>query len=123
PVLFSELGYTARANSTLRPWASTGVSVFDGPEGDRLMVWEDQPTDLTERALAVRALREVHEELGGGLLAGILYWKLSTQPSHREVEPFVVVLGEEPEDPLLAELRRFLPDHVRGDLANGRTEK
>ncbi len=107
PVLFTELGYTARANSTLQPWAATGVSVLPAPEGDRLVVWEDQPSDLTERALAVRALREAHEELGGDLLAGVLYWKLSTVPAHREVEPFALILGGTPEDPLLAELRRL----------------
>jgi hypothetical protein len=109
PVLFTELGYTARTNSTLQPWASTGVSVLPAPEGDQLVVWEDQPADPTERTLAVRALREVHGELGDDLLAGILYWKLSTVPSHRDVEPFVVVLGEQPEDPLLTELRRLRP--------------
>ncbi len=107
PVLFSELGYTARTDSTIQPWAATGVSVVAAPEGERLMVWEDQPPDSTERALAVRALRLAHDELGGDLLAGVLYWKLSTQPSHRDIEPFAVVLGTAPEDPLLAELREL----------------
>ncbi len=107
-VLFSELGYTARANSTLEPWAATGVSVARAPEGERLVVWEEQPADARERALAVRALRAAHREAGDDLLAGILYWKLSTVPSHRDVEPFVLVLGEAPADPLLAELQRFV---------------
>lgn len=108
PVLFTELGYTARADSTIQPWAATGVSVMPAPEGDRLVVWEDEPPDLEERALAVRALREAHEEAGGDLLAGLLYWKLSTVPSHRDIEPFALLLDGEPEDPMLAELRRFV---------------
>ena len=41
-------------------------------------------------------------------LAGLLYWKLSTIPAHREVEPFVLVLEEgDGADPMLEELARF----------------
>ncbi len=77
-------------------------------QGQRLVVWEDEPADPQERALAVRALYDAHRAQGGDLLAGILYWKLSTLPGHREVEPFVLVLGPEaPDDPLLAEMERF----------------
>lgn len=107
-VFFTELGYVRRRNSTIEPWAATGFSVLPTADGDlELLVWEDQPEDPLERALAVRALYDAHLELGGEMLAGILYWKLSTLPSHAEVEPFVLVLGAEEADPLLAELRRF----------------
>jgi hypothetical protein len=107
-VLFSELGYVERENSTIEPWASTGFSVLPSIDGPRLVVWEDQPPDEAERALAIRGLFNAHMALGDELLTGILYWKLSTIPAHREVEPFVLVIGADgPEDPMLGELRRF----------------
>ncbi|TNF82752.1 MAG: hypothetical protein EP299_01410 [Acidobacteria bacterium] len=107
-VLLSELGYVERANSTIEPWASNGFSVLPSSDGPQLVVWEDQPPDKTERALAIGALFNANKALGGELLGGILYWKLSTNPDHREVEPFVLVIGGKgPEDPMLGELRRF----------------
>ncbi|NHZ73622.1 MAG: hypothetical protein GWP16_04040, partial [Nitrospirae bacterium] len=107
-VLFTELGYTRRANSTIEPWASHGFSVLPSPEGSRLMIWEEQPDDPTERAQAVRGLYEANLAMGGDFLAGILYWKLSTEPAHLEVEPFVLIIGERAgNDPLLGELERF----------------
>jgi hypothetical protein len=110
-VLFSELGYVERANSTIEPWASTGFSVLPSSDGPRLVVWEDQPPDKIERALAIRGLFNANTALGGELLNGILYWKLSTIPAHREVEPFVLVIGGDgPADPMLGELRRFTTD-------------
>jgi hypothetical protein len=107
-VLFTELGYTRRANSTVEPWAAHGFSVLPSPSGTKLMIWEEQPDDPLERAEAVRGLYEANLELGGDFLAGILYWKLSTEPAHSEVEPFVLIIGDRAdEDPLLAELQRF----------------
>ena len=107
-VLFTELGYTRRANSTIEPWAAHGFSVLPSPSGTKLMIWEEQPDDPLERAEAVRGLYEANLALGGDFLAGILYWKLSTEPAHSEVEPFVLIIGDRAdEDPLLAELQRF----------------
>ena len=107
-VLFTELGYVQRANSTVEPWAATGFSVLPSEEGTRLMIWQDQPVDREERAAAVAGLYEANYSLGGDLLAGILYWKLSTEPAHEEVEPFVLVIGDRaPHDPLLEQLQRF----------------
>ncbi len=107
-VLFTELGYVRRANCTIEPWASSGFSVLPSEEGTRLMIWEDQPTDRRERAAAVAGLYKANLSLGGELLAGILYWKLSTEPAHEEVEPFVLIIGDRaPDDPLLEELQRF----------------
>lgn len=103
--LFTELGYTRRAHSTIEPWASHGFAVLPSSQGERLVVWEEQAVDLDERALAVRGLYRAHARAGGDLLAGLLYWKLSTEPAHAEVEPFVLVLGSG--DPLATELRRF----------------
>jgi hypothetical protein len=103
--LLTELGYVRRANSTIEPWASHGFSVLPSPGGERMIVWEEQPVDLRERALAVRGLYRANLELGGDLLAGLLYWKLSTEPAHVDVEPFVMILGAG--DPLESELAAF----------------
>lgn len=120
-VLFTEIGYVARANATLRPWAGEGLAVLPSGAGERLFDWRTEPVDTTERALAVRALRRVHEEMDGELLAGLLYWKLTTLPSHREVEPFVVILEEgDGADPMLAELAKFTDrekNHLRRQLS------
>lgn len=106
PILFTELGYVYRRNSTIEPWAATGFSVLPSATGERLVVWEEEPVDLAERALAVRALHRANREVGEPL-AGILYWKLSTQPYHFDDEPFVLILHEDAHDPLLAELQGF----------------
>ncbi len=116
PVIFTELGYTYRAQSTLEPWAHTGFSLIrKGPDTweRELVVWEDQPVDRYERALAVRALFETHRELEDPFLRGLLYWKLSTVPGHEEVESFVLLLGRD--DPLEAELRSFAELHAGGE--------
>ena len=119
-VLFTEIGYVARANSTLRPWGGDGLAVMRSGDGERLFDWRSEPVDTAERAAAMAALHRVHEEMGGEILAGLLYWKLSTIPSHREVEPFVVVLDDGPDaDPMLAELARFTDrgqEHLRRRL-------
>jgi len=106
PVLFTEIGYTRKADVTLAPWAGMGMTLVESESGeDRLVVWSRQPEEPRERALAMRALREV--AVGGGTqLRGLLYWKLSTEPAHLEVEPFVYILGST-DDPLGDELRRF----------------
>ena len=86
-----------------------------GGKPHRLIVWDDEPLDFTERAAAIRALYEanqvIEKELGRKereLLAGLLYWKLSTQPSHHDIEPFVHILGAHSEDPLSREWGRFI---------------
>ena len=107
-VLFSELGYVSRANSTIQPWAAHGFAVLPSADGPKLMIWEDQPEDPQERADAVEGLYRADREFGGTMLAGLLYWKLSTDPAHREVEPFVLVIGDRAEpDPLLPVMRKF----------------
>jgi hypothetical protein len=108
PVLFTEIGYTTRAGSTIEPWAGDGFGLVGDDEKKDLVVWEDQPYAPRERALAMRALREASRESNPRLLAGLLYWKLSTQPEHRDIEPFLLLLGGQPQDPLLAELRAFV---------------
>lgn len=107
-VLFTEIGYTRRGDATLAPWSGFGFALLgEGTDRERLLVWDRQPSALEERALALRALHAEHVERGGELLAGLLYWKLTTEPSHLEIEPFVHLLGS-PDDPMGDELRRFL---------------
>jgi len=163
PVVFTELGYTDRANSTLEPWAADGFSLVPvapldealaearirrraqearwrailaaeerpaeeslpplpaPPERpEELVIWQDQPERPRERALAVRALHQVAEELQEELqegrpeetpqpfLRGLLYWKLSSHPWHHDDEPFVLLIDEATDDPLLPELQRFV---------------
>ncbi len=108
PVIFTEMGYTFRTNSTIQPWADTGFSVVAAEAGEELIVWQDQPEELAERALAARALYDAHQEMPEPFLRGILYWKLSTLAEHREIEPFVMIIGGSTADPLAAELRRFV---------------
>ncbi len=113
PVLFTEIGYVHRQNSTIEPWAANGFSVLPTEDGTTLVAWEEQPKDLQERALAMRALFEANQALEveseRELLTGLLYWKLSSVPSHEEVEPFVLLIGDQvPVDPLLSEMHRFL---------------
>lgn len=111
PVIFTEMGYTFRARSTLHPWADEGFSLIPGPGGaEQVVVWRDQPERFEERAWAVRALWQAHSELEKPLLQGILYWKLSSHDYHFKDESFVVHVGEGSDDPILPELRRFLDD-------------
>lgn len=110
-VLFTELGYVARADSTMRPWAADGFAVLPAPEGDRLVAWRDRPVDREERAAAVRALYDAQLAVDPDLLAGLLWWKLTTDPAHEAVEPFALVIGPDaPPDPLRPALRRFAVD-------------
>ncbi len=101
PVVFTELGYTRRRGGTLEPWAGDGFGVVGEESDAEMLVWRNRPSDQRERALAVRALREAAAEYPD-LLRGVLYWKLSTQPEHQEIEPFVLILGTG--DPLEDEL-------------------
>ncbi len=109
PVVFTEIGLTYRANSTIETWADQGFAMVrrsrDAAHDDtELIVWRSQPEDLTERALAVQALADVSHRLAFPL-RGLLYWKLSSRDYHREVESFVALIGQDEEDPILPALR------------------
>ena len=118
PVIFTEMGFTYRAKSTLRPWAHEGFALIpqattlkDGSAGEArevAVVWADQPQRLEERAWAVRALWQAHAELEKPILKGILYWKLSSHDYHRDDEAFMVHIGPGSSDPVLPELKRFV---------------
>ncbi len=107
PVVFTEIGYTFRRYSTVEPWNHDGFTVVGWKGHDRkLVVWGEQPIDRRERELAFRALLRVHDEQPSRL-RGLLYWKLSTDPAHEEIEPFVLHVGETSDDPTLAVLAGF----------------
>lgn len=110
PVVFTELGYTTWDGATVEPWAGAGFGVVGEEDDPRMLLWPKRPRASLERALAVRALEQAARSRGGDLLRGLLYWKLSTLPEHREIEPFVLVLGSD--DPLLPELLRFRQQSV-----------
>lgn len=107
PVIFTELGYTFRKKCSVEPWSSYGFSVIGNPPLDELVIWQDQPIDYSERAQAVKALYAASSKMGPGQFQGILYWKLTSVKSHIDIEPFVLYLGPESNDPLKAALRRF----------------
>ncbi len=107
PVIFTELGYTHKQHSTVEPWAYAGFSVLKRPRKE-LVLWSHLPPDRTERRLSVEALREAWAARGRDVLAGLLYWKLSTVAEHEAVEPFVLHVGRDSDDPLQRELARFL---------------
>jgi hypothetical protein len=111
PVLFTELGYTNRADSTIEPWSSRGFSLVGDWDNPQLMVWDEGERSSEERALAVRALRRAAARIDRGLLRGLLWWKLSTVAAHEAIEPFVLLIGEDaPPDPLQSELGAFLQE-------------
>jgi hypothetical protein len=107
PVLFTELGYTRFQDMSVAPWAGDGFTLLEREAGDRLVVWPEQPLRPRERALAIDALRRVEHARSSPLLAGLLWWKLTTVPSHVEIEPFVLLLGSgDPLEDALRQLRR-----------------
>ena len=104
-ILFTEMGYTFRRNSTLHPWASGGFSLVGSPPHARLVLWDEEPTVPEERAAAVRSLGRVLRGLKTDVLAGVLYWKLSTLPEHAMIEPFVTIVATPPVDPMQSALQ------------------
>lgn len=112
PVMFTEMGFTTRRNSTIETWADTGFAhvrrARDADAGDtRLVIWREQPVDLSERAIAVAALERVRREANFPL-TGILWWKLSSHAYHQPHEAFLLLLDPAFPDPVLPILRRFV---------------
>jgi len=105
-VIFTELGYTHRKNSTVEPWNSRGFSLIENPVSRDLLIWEDQPANYEERALAIKTLNETNMKFDN-MLKGLLYWKFSSFKSHTEIEPFLIYIGKDSKDPSLKELKRF----------------
>ncbi len=107
PVLLTELGYTSRRNSTVEPWTKSGFSVIGEGEASRMIVWDEEPVDRNERVVAVNALYDAVRK-GGYDLKGILYWKLTTDERHLDIEPFALHIATEATDPLQDALLRFV---------------
>lgn len=112
-VLFTELGYTRFRDMSVAPWAGDGFTLLEHETGDRMVVWREQPLRPNERALAIAALARVEAKRAKRLLAGALWWKLTTVPSHVEIEPFVLLLGSgDPLEAALVELAATRPAAV-----------
>lgn len=90
-VLFTELGYTFKKNATRLPWSSSGLEVLDERE---VFDVNKEPVSFSEREVAIRALAEV-ASAAPPKLCGVLYWKASTIRSHRDIEPFVLILNDD----------------------------
>ena len=108
PVIFTELGYTRWEQNTLAPWSYSGFSLVGKPGRQDVILWTLQPTNDRERVMAVEALYKTIKAKYPDLLQGILYWKISTQPNHQSLEPFVLILNDSPLDPLQKTLKKFL---------------
>lgn len=106
-VLFTELGYSYRKHCSIEPWTGYGFSVLGKNGSEELLIWQEQPVAFEERANAVRALHQAQETVNPDLMAGILYWKMSTDPWHEEIEPFVLTLQKSQRDPLQDALAAF----------------
>ena len=108
PVIFTEIGYTFRRYSTVEPWNHGGFTVVGWKGHDRkLVVWNEQPIDRGERAVALQALLTASREKPD-LLRGLLYWKLSSDAGHEAIEPFVLHVGDDSSDPSIPVLGRFV---------------
>jgi len=100
PVMFFELGWTRKAASTVRPFSYQRVEVLEtvptggiGAEPVLTCVhWATAPEDPFERVRAMEALERVVKQGAFPTLKGFTLWKLTTNPRHRNVEPFAVVI-------------------------------
>lgn len=105
PVVFTEIGYTSRRSATVQPWAGDGFWVRLESGAPELFVWRDEPVAPDERVEAVRSLARTLAARPNPPLGGLLWWKLSTVPGHRDIEPFVAILGDGRDDALFEALR------------------
>ncbi|MEM9399927.1 MAG: hypothetical protein AAF984_06930 [Verrucomicrobiota bacterium] len=107
PVIFTELGYTSRENTTVEPWSYTGKSVVEINETFQLVDWKNQSVSYVERHKALLALKEVAMLPENEFFRGLLYWKLSSIPEHDQIEPYVIYVGRDTVDPAMRCLRDF----------------
>jgi len=134
PVVIFELGWTRKAGSTVRPFSYQRVEVLEtvpveatGSPSLTCVHWATQPEDPFERVEALRALDRVVQQGGFPTLRGFMLWKLSTEPAHRALEPFVVVLpgaparpDEDEADGLFLEVAARLARRLRDSAGEGR---
>lgn len=92
PVVLHELGWSRKLGSTVRPYAYSGVEPVELSDGLTCIDWHTQPDAPLERERALDALLH-HVEAGRfASLRGVSFWKLTTEPVHRAVEAFAVLL-------------------------------
>lgn len=106
PMIFTELGYINRKNTTIEPWTGFGFSIVGSRQNERLIVWDREEADWEERKFAIDALYKVVKEKQINL-EGILYWKLTTHDYHLPYEPFALHLTPEAKDSLQTSLGMF----------------
>lgn len=94
PLMMLELGWTRSAGATVRPYSYDHVEVLETSGSDELTCvhWNSQPADAGERVDAMRALGDAVEAGAFPRLRGFTLWKMTTNPEHRAIEPFAVVL-------------------------------
>lgn len=106
PMIFTELGYINRKNTTIEPWTGFGFSIVGSNKNERLVVWDREQPDWEERKFAMDALYKVvtKQQIN---LEGILYWKLTTHDYHLPYEPFALHLTPNAKDSLQTSLGMF----------------
>ncbi len=94
PLVMLELGWTRSAGATVRPYSYDRVEVLETSGSDALTCvhWDSQPQDAGERVDAMLALGDAVEAGAFPRLRGFTLWKMTTNPEHRAIEPFAVVL-------------------------------
>jgi len=115
PLMMLELGWTRSAGATVRPYSYDRVEVLETSGSDELTCvhWNSQPADAGERVDAMRALGDAVEAGAFPRLRGFTLWKMTTNPEHRAIEPFAVVLpGGRPAVEPQSELDRFDRDYL-----------
>jgi len=116
-LIFTELGYTFKQHSSVEPWSYSGKSVIKSGETSYLVDWDEQPVDYSERYKAMKALQEVARRPVNHFFRGLLYWKLSTNLNHEEVEPYVVCIASDSVDPVLECLRAIFGTKMRPEVS------
>jgi len=106
PIIFTELGYINRKNTTIEPWTGFGYSIIGSNKNERLIVWDREEKDWEERKFAIDALHKIVKEKQINL-EGILYWKLTTHDYHLPYEPFALHLTPNAKDSLQTSLGLF----------------
>jgi len=110
PILFTELGFTRRENSSLFPWAINGFSIIDEGKDNKIIIWEKQKSSSLERIISLKSLHDalLQKGLKDSLdLRGILYWKLTTQEYHLPYEPYGLLIESPQRDSLLFWLQKI----------------
>ncbi len=110
PLIFTELGYTYKENSSVEPWSYVGKSIVKSDGEPRLIEWSTQPHNFTERLYCLQALRHAVNQPANKFFRGFLYWKFTTLKRHEEIEPFAMHMAPETVDPAITTLKEmFVP--------------